>query len=90
MQACFHGGIKYATLVSSTLQTLAASRYIHKTRSPMSNLISYLYNIMSGVKYNEMRCQSARQGCKKMVTNGTDPSEQSNRSMTDSLCIIFT
>lgn len=55
----------HATLVSSSPQTLTASRYFHETWFLMSDLISNLYNIMSGVKYNKMMCQSARQGRKK-------------------------
>lgn len=71
LQACFDGGIKYTTLVRSTLKTLRVSRYIHKTWCLMSDLISYSYNIMSSVTYNWMRCQSARQGFKTMATDGT-------------------
>lgn len=74
LQACFHGGIRCSTLVRivwnvSTLQTLTTSRYIHENRSPMSDLISFLYDVMSAVKYSRMRCQSTRRGCKIIATD---------------------
>lgn len=58
-------GIKYNTLVSNNLQTLAMCP-----------------NIMSGVKYNAMRCQSARRGCKITAPDAAvwRPSEQSKYS----------
>lgn len=73
---CYYSGIKYNTLDSTvwnvlTLQTLTTSWYIYENWTLMWDLINYLFQIMSALKYRRTRCQSTRRGCKIMATDAT-------------------